>query len=797
MRLISFLIFLCISVMPVMAQVAVEAEISSVQMLIGEQVQIKLKTTAQQDKKVEMPFFKPLEMITPGVEVINTEDIGTENLEDKTVFTRLYTITSFEDTLYYIPPFQVKVDGKQYESNTLALKVITLDVDTTNVEKFYGPKDVQDNPFLWAEWSTPFWLSVIAAVLFIIIYLLYIRLKDNKPIVIRIKVIKKLLPHQKAMREIEQIKADKMVISENQKEYYTKLTETLRRYIEERYGFSAMEMTSSEIIHRLTQANDATGLNELKSLFETADLVKFAKHSALINENDMNLVNAIDFINSTKIENMPTDGLAMLELLRERLTALRTQENSEALYLLCKTIDQIEKVIGQYPQLTFTAEAVMQILRMLTKDMTIPYVGEPLNGLQVMGVLETRALDFDNIIITGFNDELYPGRSHSNSFIPYILRRGFGLPTPERQNAIFAYNFYRMLSYAQHVWLITNSTADEQHSGEVSRYLYQLKWQYHIDVEHVNVTNTLSIPAKKEEDIIKTDIVMEMLRQWQEKPLSASALNKYLYCPKQFYYRYVIGIHEPPKEEDIVASGQTIGNVLHHIMQQLYTPFEKKNVSLSDLRNMLDSLTEERWLSLLSELEGDILAMQITKSYVRNILLYDMTRAPFFYEGSECVVKRDLQVPDLGTFHFLGYIDRLDKRDGLLNIIDYKTGGAELEFKDMAHVFHRSKNQDKALQTLLYCWMIQHSLPHLLTDRSEMVPHIYPVRSMAKTEAVQTMVRAKGVTDFTFTPEVERDFVEGVINLLQEIFNPEIPFVATTEGTTRCKSCAFISLCKG
>jgi hypothetical protein len=189
--------------------------------------------------------------------------------------------------------------------------------------------------------------------------------------------------------------------------------------------------------------------------------------------------------------------------------------------------------------------------------------------------------------------------------------------------------------------------------------------------------------------------------------------------------------------------------------------------------------------------------MQITKSYVRNILLYDMTRAPFFYEGSECVVKRDLEVPDLGTFHFLGYIDRLDKRDGMLNIIDYKTGGAELEFKDMAHVFHRSKNQDKALQTLLYCWMIQYSLPELLTDHSEMVPHIYPVRSMAKTEAVQTLIRAKGVADFSFTPEVETEFVEGMTNLLQEIFNPEIPFVATTECSTRCKSCAFVGLCKG
>ena len=111
---------------------------------------------------------------------------------------------------------------------------------------------------------------------------------------------------------------------------------------------------------------------------------------------------------------------------------------------------------------------------MFTLESTIPYAGEPLDGLQVMGVLETRALEFENIIITDFNDELYPGRSRSNSFIPYVLRVGFDMPTLDRQNAIFAYNFYRMLSYAKNVWLITNSASDEQHSGEVSRYFYQL-----------------------------------------------------------------------------------------------------------------------------------------------------------------------------------------------------------------------------------------------------------------------------------------------------------------------------------
>jgi len=158
-----------------------------------------------------------------------------------------------------------------------------------------------------------FWLSVLMLVLILLVVYLYQRLKANKPIITHIKIVKRLLPHQKAMKEIEQIKADKMVTSENQKEYYTKLTDTLRRYIEERYGFSAMEMTSSEIIDRLMQT-DQQSLDELRQLFTTADLVKFAKYSTMINENDANLVNAIDFINQTKLENQPTEEVVKPQL---------------------------------------------------------------------------------------------------------------------------------------------------------------------------------------------------------------------------------------------------------------------------------------------------------------------------------------------------------------------------------------------------------------------------------------------------------------------------------------------------
>ena len=291
---------------------------------------------------------------------------------------------------------------------------------------------------------------------------------------------------------------------------------------------------------------------------------------------------------------MPTTGYDMITTLRQRMKDMHTKANSEAHYLLTKALDMIENAIVKYPQVVISAEAVLQILRMQTMQSTIPYTGEPLDGLQVMGVLETRALEFDNLIITGFNDDLYPGRAHNNSFIPYILRRGFDLPTPERQDAIFAYNFYRMLSYAKHVWLITNAVADEQHSGEVSRYFYQLQWQYGVEIEQVNVVNALSTPAPKITEIPKDAEVLALLSQRQKRGFSASALNTYLSCPKKFFYRYVQGLHEPKQDADITASDATIGTVLHAVMQTLYMPYIQRIVTANDIQHILDSLTDER-----------------------------------------------------------------------------------------------------------------------------------------------------------------------------------------------------------
>ena len=287
--------------------VSVEAKIDSVAIMIGQQVGMTITVISPEDKVVQMPELRPQQYITPGVEIVDVaKDDTVETSEGKKIMRRLQ-LTSFDENAYMIPAQIIKVGGKAYKTNPLALKVITMDVDTLHLNQFFPPKDVQDNPFSWAEWSPLFWMSALLLLLIVVGVYLYLRYKQNKPIISRIQIIRHIPAHQKALTAIDKIKQSKMQNSENQKEYYTQLTDTLRKYIEERFGFSAMEMTSTEIISRLRNSGDPTMISELRELFNTADLVKFAKHSTLINENDLNLVNAINFIDQTKTQEKETE----------------------------------------------------------------------------------------------------------------------------------------------------------------------------------------------------------------------------------------------------------------------------------------------------------------------------------------------------------------------------------------------------------------------------------------------------------------------------------------------------------
>lgn len=301
-----FIIISVLSFLSAKAQVTVDAKLDSAGIFIGSRMGITLEVSADVKDDVELPEFDSLQQIVPGIEFMGTTPVDTEYVNEgkRMVLKRKYYITSFDTALYNIPPMEVKVKGKVYKSKNLGMKVIIpFQIDTLHVDSIFGIKGEMAPPFVWEDWSLVFWLSILSVFITLLLIYVAVRLKDNKPIIRRIKTKKRIAPHKAAMQKIAEIKEDKALWqSEDSKEYYTQLTDTLRQYIRERYGFNAMEMTSFEIITKLQEVNDEEAINELRELFQTADLVKFAKYSTLINENDRNLVSAIEYINQTKQE---------------------------------------------------------------------------------------------------------------------------------------------------------------------------------------------------------------------------------------------------------------------------------------------------------------------------------------------------------------------------------------------------------------------------------------------------------------------------------------------------------------
>ena len=306
------------------AQVTVEARIDSASIFIGEQVGMTVEVASDAGQAVEFPHYDSLQQILPGLEVLTSTEPDTDYLNDskRMVLTKRYIVTSFDSALYYIPPMQVKVGDSTYKSNNLALKVVTYEIDTMAIDSIFPFKAEMRPAFSWDDWRPVIWLTVILVLLAVLLIYIIVRLVTNKPIIRRIRLRQHIAPHKVAMQKIAQIKEEKLMQSEDSKEYYTQLTDTLRQYISDRFGFNAMEMTSTEIIERLQAESDEEALRELRELFQTADLVKFAKYTTLINENDRNLVTAVDYINQTKIEEevKPQPAEIVVEEKRSKLT---------------------------------------------------------------------------------------------------------------------------------------------------------------------------------------------------------------------------------------------------------------------------------------------------------------------------------------------------------------------------------------------------------------------------------------------------------------------------------------------
>ena len=300
-----FLLYLCLGVVPALSSaqnVIVKAEVDSMMMWIGQQTGLHVEVTCDAGQTVTFPAYR--DTIVTGLEIIPPVVTDTQYVNDgqRMVVTRNYLLTCFDSALIYIPYIPVTVDGEEYQSNRLALAFMTYDIPEEEAQQIFGPKENMKTPIKMYEVKGLLLYWLLAAIAVVAAFYLIIRYRDDKPIIRRIKIEPKIPAHIRAISEIEELRQSGGPHNEDSKAYYTQLTDILRAYINDRFGFNATEMTSYEILERLEESQDKESLSELRDLLSTSDMVKFAKFKPMLNENDRNLVNALEFVNDTKIE---------------------------------------------------------------------------------------------------------------------------------------------------------------------------------------------------------------------------------------------------------------------------------------------------------------------------------------------------------------------------------------------------------------------------------------------------------------------------------------------------------------
>ena len=456
-------------------------------------------------------------------------------------------------------------------------------------------------------------------------------------------------------------------------------------------------------------------------------------------------------------------------------------------------------------------EVFFRFLLQYLSGLAIPFEGEPLEGLQIMGILETRTLDFRNLVILSMNDGIMPKISSSGSFIPYNLRRVFGLPTIEEQNAMYAYYFYRLLQRAENITFVYDSGANGLFTGEKSRYLYQLQLESQFKIVETNMVFNIEPIAVQPVKIDKDEKVMARLKDYLngKKPLSPSAIDKYLTCPLQFYFRYSAGLDKPDEISEEVDA-KIFGLLFHDAMENIYKPFVGKSVKYEDIdailqsQEFIDAIINKSFHKVYFKgnksaekmaLTGrNWLIFEVVKKYVTQLLIVDKKRTPFEISGLETQVRTTLLINDSQQSVTIGgTIDRVDLVGGRTFIFDYKTGKTELSYPLLLSLFDgTSKTRNKAaFQTLVYSYILHKTQPEI----GEIFPGIYSLRGIFD-EDFEPSLRSKEIGNKLVEFIAIADQFEILLRkLLEEIFDTSVPF-QQTENEENCKYCAYRQLCR-
>lgn len=418
-------------------------------------------------------------------------------------------------------------------------------------------------------------------------------------------------------------------------------------------------------------------------------------------------------------ENASQDGLnSIIQILDDlhRIYAGKRQVQQEFVFTALKSLNQLIRLLEKYP---FVSEirSVQKLCLQVLKNETVPFYGEPLKGLQILGMLESRALDFKNIIILSVNEDVLPKGNNMQSLIPYDLKRYYQLPTYRETDAVFAHHFYRLIQRGENIHLLYNSAGDKMGGGERSRFILQLEEEFPVKIVHTEINKIqTTFPHHSEIDqelkITNNDFILTKIAELLEKGLSPSAIGTFLQCPLDFYYKYIIGLSEKEYDENI--DDARFGTIIHHILEKLYTPLIGKKITEQDLNLMKTLLPEISEICFKEEMRNadldsgkNYLSFKVILRYCQKAIDHDIRLVKegelILLELEQTLMEKFMVYPhgEEKEICLKGKVDRIDRYNQELRIIDYKTGNTDeraLRVTDTS----RLSEKPKAIQLLIY-----------------------------------------------------------------------------------------------
>ena len=569
--------------------------------------------------------------------------------------------------------------------------------------------------------------------------------------------------------------------------------------------------------------------------FYFKDVIRVLRHPLLRSLAPEKVEKAVFNIHSSKLFQVPVEKVSTIHPVVEKVFYSQSGNHAAdladvALALFELTDDIAEKIYlnAFYHSLSKLGEVIsgfeaplsipsfIRLYRQMSATARAPFSGEPIKGLQIMGVFETRNLDFENVIVLSMNEDYFPASGTSQSFIPYALRKAYGLSVFDETQSMQAYLFYRLLQRARNVLLLYNSGGDVM-GGEQSRFLQQLKYRFPLEISEAASVDRIGITFPEPIGFERDGEIDKLLSRYHSddensRSLSPSALNNFIDCRLKFYYKYIARIKEP--EEAVEEIGpMEFGNIFHRTLELAY--LGKKEVVLNDIKGAIKELagfvdqafqevfgSEDR----IYQYQGQhVIVREIVFKLAKEVLSKDMKRAPFEILGLELGGKQEHYCYDIKgadgkelSVRLGGVIDRVDNKDGIVRIADYKTGKDERDFRDVASLFDRElpRRNKAAFQVMYYCWLYKKKYD---PNANRLQPGIYNARGLYSEGFSTKLSMLNGPSGKKEALEdvgpLLGEFEEKLKELLEDIFFTE-KYDQTSLGDA-CKYCAYRKICFG